>query len=71
MAYGDAAPQRSRLFTVRIWEEPSGDGIEHRGSVRNAVSGAHRGFRQWSELTAFLTDELDEDRVREGDHDGD
>ena len=70
MAHDDAAPPRSRLFTVRIWEEPTGSGIEHRGRVRDVASGAHRGFRQWSELTAFIADEFDEDRVTEGEPDG-
>lgn len=52
----------SRLFTVRIWAEPVGDRSEHRGTVRDVASGAHRSFREWSQLTSFLADRLDEHR---------
>jgi hypothetical protein len=47
---------RSRLFLIRIWREEVAGGIELRGNVRDAASGAFRAFRDWSELAAFLTD---------------
>jgi hypothetical protein len=52
---------RSRLFAVRVWTEEVAGGSEYRGSVRDVVSGAFRGFRDWSDLTAFLIDRMDED----------
>lgn len=52
---------RTRLFTVRIWSETAGDGIEHRGHARDVESGAFTGFRDWSALTSFLAEQLDED----------
>ncbi len=55
----------SRLFTVRIWAEPVGDGSEHRGTVRDVARGAHRSFREWWQLTSFLADQLDEPRAIE------
>lgn len=61
----DAVPRRSRLFTVRIWTEAVEKGTEHRGSVRDVVSGAHRSFRQWPDLTSFLADQLEEDATIE------
>jgi hypothetical protein len=54
------ARTRSRLFTVRLWREPSAGGTEWRGTVRDVVSGAFRGFRDWPGLTAFLAARLDE-----------
>jgi hypothetical protein len=52
---------RTQLFTVRIWLEGTGDAAEYRGEVRNVVSGAFRGFRDWSELTDFMVARLHED----------
>jgi hypothetical protein len=51
----------SRLFAVRVWKEAVAGGSEHRGSVRNVTSGAHRSFRDWSDLIGFLVAQLDED----------
>jgi hypothetical protein len=51
---------RSRLFTVRVWGEIVDGGIEYRGQVRDAASGAHGSFRRWSELTTFLAEQLRE-----------
>ena len=50
-----------RLFTVRIWSERVGGGVEHRGSVRAVKTGAFRNFREWSDLTSFLAQNLGED----------
>lgn len=51
---------RSRLFTVRLWTEQVVGGIEYRGCVRDVVSGAFLGFRDWSDLTGFMAERLDE-----------
>jgi hypothetical protein len=51
----------SQMFTVRLWLEEADAGPEYRGHVRNVVSGAYRGFREWSELTDFMVA-----RVQEG-----
>jgi hypothetical protein len=64
--HGSAGQGRSRLFTVRIWSEAAGDRTEQRGSVRDVESGAFRSFVDWSDLTAFLAQQLEEDRfIRE------
>jgi hypothetical protein len=56
----DTAETRSRMFTLRMWSEPVKDGTERRGCVRDVASGAFRNFRDWSALTSFLTEQLDE-----------
>ncbi len=63
MAEIEAPQRRSRLFTVRIWTEAVGGGLEHRGSARDVESGAFRSFREWSELTSFLAARMDEEGV--------
>jgi hypothetical protein len=60
MAETDKALNRARLFTVRIWTEPSALDSERRGRVRDVVTGAFRNFRDWPELTAFLAEQLAE-----------
>lgn len=62
MPLDDRSHHRSRLFTVRIWAEAVGDGMEQRGRVRDVTSGAFRNFREWSDLTKFLTAQIDEER---------
>lgn len=52
------ASGRSQIFTVRVWPEDTANGVEHRGIVR-AVDGAFHGFREWSELIRFLTEQLE------------
>jgi len=48
-------PQRSQLFTVRVWAEDLGDGQqEWRGQVQHVISGETRYFREWSMLIAWL-----------------
>jgi hypothetical protein len=75
-AAGDRQPQaaspRSRLFAVRLWTAEAAGGSEYRGSVRDVVSGAFRGFRTWSDLTAFMIARIEEDeRARTGRAKGD
>ena len=49
-----AATPRSRLFAVRLWTEDVAGG-------RDLVGGALRGFRDRSDLAAFMIARLDED----------
>jgi hypothetical protein len=56
----DAPEGATRLFTVRIWSEPVDGRVEHRGNVRDVATGAFRSFRDWSDLTAFLDQQLEE-----------
>jgi hypothetical protein len=58
----DAGQRPPRLFTLRIWTETGGQGTEHRGRVRDVATGAHRSFRQWSDLTSFLIEQVREGR---------
>ncbi|MGH2532665.1 MAG: hypothetical protein ACRDJW_10205 [Thermomicrobiales bacterium] len=55
------ARPRSHLFAVRLWTEEVAGGAEFRGSVRDVVSGAFRGFRDWSDLAAFMIARMEED----------
>ena len=49
----------SHLFTVRIWREELGAGrVEWRGKVQHALSGEARYFREWTELIAFLREQV-------------
>jgi hypothetical protein len=51
----------SHLFTVRIWREELGDGrIEWRGKVQHALSGEARYFREWTELIAFMREQIED-----------
>jgi hypothetical protein len=66
---GGAVAPRSHLFAVRLWKAETADGPEYRGSVREVVSGAFRGFRTWSDLTAFLIARVEEtDGAHGGEH---
>ncbi len=62
MAAGErhAEGPRSHLFTVRLWKEEVTGGSEHRGNVRDVVSGAFRNFRNWSDLAAFMVARIEE-----------
>jgi hypothetical protein len=55
------ARPRSHLFAVRLWKEDVAGGSEYRGSARDVVSGAYRGFRDWSDLAAFMIERVEED----------
>jgi len=54
----------TQKFTVRLWTEADPNGPQLRGSVRNVDSGAHRSFHRLDDLTAFLTEQLDEQPIR-------
>lgn len=60
--------RRSRVFTVRIWEEAVGDAIESRGNVREVTSGAFCNFREWSDLATFLAARMKEEPVTTDRH---
>ena len=62
MGTDDEGDRGARLFTVRLWSERVGDGVERRGNVRAVDSGAFRNFREWPDLTSFLAEQLDEHR---------
>ena len=48
-------PQRSQLFTVRVWQEDLGEGRrEWRGKVQLVGNGEAYYFRDWATLIAFL-----------------
>ncbi len=57
---GVARP-RSHLFAVRLWKHGVDGAAEYRGSVREVISGAFRNFRDWSELAAFMTAQMEDD----------
>ena len=50
--------RRRRTFTVSVWSEQVGEAVEHRGTAREVDTGAFRGFRRWSELSAFLAERM-------------
>jgi hypothetical protein len=66
----DQAAQAARtgasLFAVRLWKEELAGGAEYRGSVREVTSGAFRGFRDWSDLVAFMVARLENNSARPG-----
>ena len=55
----ETVASQARLFAVRVWTEEGVDGLECRGSAKDVVSGAHLGFRNWTDLTDFLHAHLD------------
>ena len=57
-----------QVFTVRVGAERLGAGVQYRGSVRAVRSGAFRNFREWSDLTSFLAQHLEEDDLHEVDN---
>ena len=58
---------RSQLFTVRLWKEKVDGGWEYRGSVQDVISGAFRGFRNWSDLAAFMIERVEEEEPEDTD----
>jgi len=53
------SPQRSALFTVRVWREDLGDGRnEWRGKIQHTLSGEARYFREWATLITALQEML-------------
>ncbi len=58
----------SHLFTVRLWNEPLGQGqTEVRGEVKHLPSGEVRYFRTWAVLEAFFGHKLAESQDQGGD----
>lgn len=62
----DKGHGNSELFTVRLWMEELGEGVDYRGQVKHVVSGATRHFREWADLEAFLIGTFDD--YEEGTH---
>jgi hypothetical protein len=64
-ATGDQTVETSapaaRLFAVRLWKEELAGRSEYRGSVRDVTTDAFRGFRDWSDLVAFMVARLEQD----------
>ncbi|HEX2126350.1 MAG TPA: hypothetical protein VHF45_07305 [Thermoleophilaceae bacterium] len=49
----------TRLFAVWLWKEEFDAGSDYRGSVRDLVTGASRGFRDWSAMVAFMVTQVE------------
>jgi hypothetical protein len=64
MGIHETKRRQTHVFTVRIWTEAVADGSESRGSVRDVASGAFRNFREWSDLTAFLKAQVEDEPAR-------
>jgi len=53
---GRANRRRSHLFTLRVWDEETGEGqVEWRGKLQDVMSGETRAFRDWPTLIALIT----------------
>jgi hypothetical protein len=67
---GDDAPRAVRpaacLFAVRLWKEELAGGSEYRGSVRDVMTDAFRGFRDWSDLVAFMVARMEQTESARG-----
>ncbi len=48
------ASRSGHVFVVRLWKEELASDSDYRGTVRDVMTGAFRGFRDWSDLVAFL-----------------
>ncbi len=56
-----ATKPAARLFAVRLWKEDLAAGSEYRGSVRDVMTDAFRGFRDWSDLVAFMVARIEQE----------
>jgi hypothetical protein len=56
----EQSARRSHLFLIRIWKEEGHRGMGYRGNIRGITSGATRNFRNWSDVTAFMTAQVEE-----------
>jgi hypothetical protein len=59
-----------RLFAVRLRKEDLTSHSEYRGTVRDVVTGAFRGFREWSDLVAFMVANVEKDSHPHSDKGG-
>jgi hypothetical protein len=55
-----AAKPTTRLFVVRLWKEELTGESEYRGAVRDVMTDAFRGFRDWSDLVAFMVARIEQ-----------
>ena len=60
----------ARLFAVRLWKEELSGGCEYRGSVRDVRTDAFRGFRDWSDLVAFMVGRLEREAAGDVEREG-
>ena len=59
-----AATRETRLFTLRMWQEETGDGqLEWRGKVQALPEGEAYYFRDWPGLIAHVEAMLDAGRA--------
>ena len=49
-----------RRYSPSALEGGVGGGSNYRGSVRDVTTGAFRGFRDWSDLVAFMVARIEE-----------
>ena len=64
---GRANRRRSHLFTLRVWDEETGEGqVEWRGKLQDVMSGETRAFRDWPTLIALITRMLPHGHVSPG-----
>jgi hypothetical protein len=69
---GGRALPHSHLFTLRLWQEPLGDGrFEWRGKVQYVLSGRAHYFRDWPALVCYLEEKLPELGAKEQPQHGD
>ncbi|HEX9697000.1 MAG TPA: hypothetical protein VGB64_11905 [Actinomycetota bacterium] len=54
----DASPP-GHQFVVRLWKEEMTGASEYRGIVRDVRTDAWKGFRDWSDLVAFMAGRLE------------
>ncbi len=52
----EATEGQPRTFTLQVWSENVGEGVEHRGRAQDVRTGAFRTFRRGTERNAFLAE---------------
>jgi hypothetical protein len=58
----------SHLFTVRVWREELGAGrSEWRGKVQYVITGEAQHFREWSDLIAFVREQVGDQTASSAD----
>ena len=63
----EAAKPAARLFAVRLQKEELDGGSGYRGSARDVITGAYRGFRDWADLIAFMVAQIEQDESARGE----
>jgi hypothetical protein len=65
-----AAKPRTRVFTVRLWTEGVAGRSEYRGTVQEIVSRSFHNFRDWSDLTAFMIERMEDNELAQTRNEG-